>query len=151
MGQQGLQLLTGIEKYGELGRDETFSLLQKLKCAYSFSKSTQEVFSMALYKHVTHYGPGSDFPHCNMTAPSTGLLLSEDAMSSYVCLRPGKFKRYTEYDYLILCRIGDKSKIYQIMYGGCYCLFNLFHSHKLIFFYFYFQHNSVDKENIKNM
>jgi len=96
---------------------------------------------VALYKHVTHY--------CNMTTPSTGLLLSEDAMSSYVGLSPGKYKRYPEYDYLILCRIGDKSKIYRITYGGSYCLFNLFHSHKLILFYF--QHNSVDKEKSKNM
>ena len=80
-------------------------------------------------KKVTRYGPGSGFPYCNMTTPSIGLPLSEDALSSSVGLSPGKYKRYPEYDYSILCRIGDKSKIYQIMYNSSYCLLNLFHSH----------------------
>jgi hypothetical protein len=92
---------------------------------------------VALSKHVTHYGPGSGFPYCNMTTPSRGLPLAENAMSNYVGLSPGKYKRYPEYDYLILCRIRDKSKIYQIMYGGSYFLFNLFHSHQLIYFFLF--------------
>ena len=72
-----------------------------------------------------------------MTTPSRGLPLAENAMSNYVGLSPGKYKRYPEYDYLILCRIRDKSKIYQIMYGGSYFLFNLFHSHQLIYFFLF--------------
>jgi hypothetical protein len=57
-------------------------------------------------------GPGSGFPYCNMTTPSIGLPLSEDALSISLCLSPGKYKRYPEYDYLILCRIRDKNIIY---------------------------------------
>jgi hypothetical protein len=53
MGQGGQRLLTSTEKkYGELGWDEISSLLQRLQCVYSFSKSTKVVS-----KHVTHYGP----------------------------------------------------------------------------------------------
>jgi hypothetical protein len=69
--------------------------------------------------------------------PSRGLSQSEDALSNYVGLSPGKYKRYTEYDYLILCRIRDKSKIYQIMYSCSYCLFNLFHSYQLIYIFLF--------------
>jgi hypothetical protein len=64
---------------------------------------------VALSKHVTHYGPGSGFSYCNMTTPSRGFPLSEDAMSSYVGLSPRKHKRYPQYDYLILCRIRGPS------------------------------------------
>ena len=95
------------------------------------------------------HGPGSGFPYCDMTTPSIGLPRSEDALSSSLGLSSGKYKRYPEYDYLILCRIRDKSKIYQIMYGCSNCLFNLFHSHQLI--YIFFQLPYVDKEKIKNI
>jgi hypothetical protein len=100
-------------------------------------RNLQEAFSVALAKHVTRYGPGSGLPYCNMTTPSIGLPLSEDALSSSLGLSSGKYKRYPEYDYLILCCISDKSKIYQIMYGGSYFLFNLFHSHQLIFIFLF--------------
>jgi len=43
---------------------------------------------VALYKHATHYGPGSGFPYCNMTTPSRGFSLSEDALSSSVGFEP---------------------------------------------------------------
>ena len=113
-----------------------------------------EIYKRPLAWHSPNTLPTMDqdqaFRIVTWITPSRGLPLSEDALSSTVGLSLGKYKRYPEYDYLILCRIRDKSKIYQIMYGGSYCLFNLFHSYKLIYF-FYFQQNSVDKEKSKNI
>ena len=46
MGQGGQRLLTATaKKYGELGWDEISSLLQRLQCVYSFSKSIKVVCS----------------------------------------------------------------------------------------------------------
>jgi hypothetical protein len=61
--------MTATEKwktYLELIRDEKFSLLYVLQCAYSISKSTKEIFSVALSKHVTHYDPRAGFPYFNL-------------------------------------------------------------------------------------
>ena len=70
MGESARRLLIATKKYGELGRDDT---LQGLQYTYSFSKSTNEVFSvecgtLALYNQVTYYGSKSDFRYYNLTS-----------------------------------------------------------------------------------
>ena len=58
---------------GLLTNKYIYIYIYRLQCAYTFSKSTKEVFgvqrSMALSKHAIKYGTQSGFPYCNLTIP----------------------------------------------------------------------------------
>ena len=85
MDQPGLRLLIATEKSMEslvVTKDLVFCSGYNEP---SFSKSTNDVRSGALSKHVTHYGPRSRFPYYNLTVPLREDSLyppSRDALSS---------------------------------------------------------------------
>jgi hypothetical protein len=61
-------------KYGELVRDQTLSSGYNMLTLF---QNRQKKFSVALSKHVTHYGSWSGFPYYNLTTPiETTLSLS---------------------------------------------------------------------------
>ena len=67
MGQQGQRFLTAIEKCGELGWDEIFSLLYSDYSAPTLLDVYSVQGNMAFSKWVTHYGSRSGFPYYKPT------------------------------------------------------------------------------------
>lgn len=79
-----------------LGRVESFSLLYPLQ-RLPYSESLNEVFKVALSKHVPQLCPLSDFPYNNITTPSQregSPIHTGEMLTSSVGLSPDNLHKY---------------------------------------------------------
>ena len=66
MGRPGQQLYSVNDQVWRDWQGRRMQSFTAATRAYSFSNSAKEVFSVALYKHVTHSGTRSGFPYYNL-------------------------------------------------------------------------------------